>query len=390
MLRCQEDAYLAALDAEVVASTALPDGGSEVVLDQTPLYPGGGGQPADGGTVGGFGVVGLSRREDGAVVHHVAGQLRVGERVRVEVDWPRRYDYMQQHTAQHMTTATALSLFGWRTVAFHLGPERSDVEFDLHALPEKDLAGLEARVNELIRQARPVRVRVVAREDLAALKVRSRRLPEGLTGPIRLIEIEGVDLNTCGGTHVANTAQVQMVKFLGTEKIARGTRLFYVAGGRVLRELDRAMERDRELNLRLTCGRDEHVEAVERLIAERRELSAQLKAIRAEWAVMVGRKLASRGKGAVAWHRADLDQETLRAVALAAREARPDLLVLATAGTGPSGLVVLAAPEGRAALAFGEVARLLEVRGGGRGTLFQGRAARLDKRDEAAALIGAE
>ncbi|MBM4398023.1 MAG: aminotransferase class V-fold PLP-dependent enzyme, partial [Deltaproteobacteria bacterium] len=390
MLPSQEDPYLATLDASVV--DVGPDG-REVVLDRTPLHPEGGGQPSDAGTVAGIEVVGLSARDDGAVVHRLAAPIGVpiGGRVTVEVDWPRRYDLMQQHTAQHLLTATAIARLGWHTIAFHLGPDRCDVEMDRDSLAEADLAALEEAVNAHVRAARPVRVRTAAREDLAALGVRSRRLPEGLTGPLRLVEIEGVDLNTCGGTHVASTAEVQAVKLLGTGKLARGTRLFFAAGGRVLRECDRALERDRALTRVLTCGREEHVGSVERLAADRRDLERAVKALRAERAERSGRDLASSAASmpspAVAWHSDDADAEGLRAVAFAAREARPDLLVLATGGGDREGLVLLAGPEDRVQAAWRDVAPLLEARGGGRGGVVQGRAARLDRRAEAAARL---
>jgi Ser-tRNA(Ala) deacylase AlaX len=384
LLPCQEDAGLRTLQAEVLECVPAADG-FDVVLSRTPLYPEGGGQPSDGGTVGGVPVLSLRRREDGAVVHHLA--TPVSGVVDAVVDWVRRYDHMQQHTAQHLLTATLLDRVGWRTIAFHLGPDRSDVELDVDALPESDLRAMEAEVNARIREAHPVRVRITDREHMAELGVRSRRLPEGLTGPLRLIEIDGIDLNTCGGIHVANTSELQALKLLGTERISRGTRLSFIAGGRVLRELDRALERDRSLTRVLTCGTDEHLPAIERLVLERRATDKALKELRAQRAVTIGRDLARTGDAAVAFHSPQVDMDTLHAVANAAREARPDLLVLATAGDR-EGVFLVAGPEERVAATGPEVARILEGRGGGRGGAYQGKATRLDRRAEAEAFVG--
>ncbi len=384
LLPCQEDAGLRSLRAEVLQCVPAGDG-FDSVLSRTPMYPEGGGQPSDTGTVGGAPVLSLRRREDGAVIHHLPAP--VSGTVDVEVDWERRYDLMQQHTAQHLLTATILERTGWRTIAFHLGPDRSDVELDVPALADTDLGAIEAEVNVRIREAHPVRVRVTDREHMADLGVRSRRLPEGLTGPLRLIEIEGIDLNTCGGLHVANTAELQALKLLGTERISRGTRLFFIAGGRVLRDLDRALERDRTLTRVLTCGTDEHLPAIERLVAERRTTDKALKELRGERAAAIGRDLARTGDPAVAFHSPEADMETLHAVAKAAREARPDVLVLATGGD-LDGVFLVAGPEERVAAAGPEVARILEGRGGGRGGTFQGKASRLDRRADAAILLG--
>jgi Ser-tRNA(Ala) deacylase AlaX len=377
LLPCQEDAYLRSLDVDVLECAPTGDV-FEAVLSATPLYPEGGGQPSDGGTVGGFAVLALSRRDDGAVVHRLAAP--VAGRVTVEVDWPRRYDHMQQHTAQHLLTATALAGPGWRTVAFHLGPERSDIDMDAEDLPGPALAALEADVNARIRAALPVRTRLAGREEFERLGVRSRLLPEGIEGPFRLVEIEGVDLNTCGGTHVASTAELQAIKLVGTERVARGTRLHFVAGGRVLREIDHAVERDRALTRVLTCGRDEHLGSIERTIAERRDLERQVHELKSERAAFIGRDLASSAasEAVVAWHTPAPDAEVLRAVAFAAREARPDLLVLA-AGGGTEGLVLLAGPEPRVAAAWPVVCSLLAARGGGRDGVRQGKATRLDR-----------
>lgn len=385
LLPCQEDAYLRSIEADVLECVPAADG-FEVVLSRTALYPEGGGQPSDGGTVGGLPVLALRRREDGAVVHSLP--QAVAGTVAVEVDWERRYDHMQQHTAQHLLTAIALERPGWRTIAFHLGPDRSDIEVDAEDLPGADLRTLEAEVNLRVREARPVRVQIADRERMAELGVRSRRLPEGFEGPLRLVEIEGIDLNTCGGTHLANTAEIQAVKLMGTEHLSRGTRLFFVAGGRLLREMERGLERDRTLTRLLTCGADEHLPAIERLVTERRTLEKAVKELRTERYAAVGRDLARAGGDVVAWHAADADMEALKSIAGAAREARPDLLVLLTAGDR-EGVFLLAGPEDRVARAGPEVARVLEGRGGGRSGVYQGKATRLDLRGAAAALVGA-
>jgi len=180
LLPCQEDAGLRSLKAEVLECAPAGDG-FDAVLSRTPLYPEGGGQPSDGGTVGGVPVLSLRRREDGAVVHHLP--TPVSGTVDVEVDWQRRYDLMQQHTAQHLLTATILERTGWRTIAFHLGPERSDVELDVPALADTDLRAIEAEVNARIREAHPVRVRVTDREHVADLGVRPLPTELGTTRP---------------------------------------------------------------------------------------------------------------------------------------------------------------------------------------------------------------
>ena len=110
---------------------------------------------------------------------------------------------------------------------------------------------LEADVAAEIRAARRVTHRRVRREEMASLPVRTRGLPEGHEGDVRLVEIEGIDLNTCGGTHLRATCEIEALKLLGTERLRGGTRLFFVAGGRVRRRLGAHEERTGRLRVLL-------------------------------------------------------------------------------------------------------------------------------------------
>lgn len=378
LLLCQKDAYVKALDADVVECKRAGDL-YEVVLSSTPFYPGGGGQPADTGRIGGIHVISVSRRNDGKVVHILPAPI--SGHVNIEIDWQRRFDNMQQHTAQHMLTAIALATKGFCTLAFHLGPERCDIDLGVPEITEEDLDTLEEAVNSCIRAALPVRMHMVDRASLDRLKVRSRLLPKGFNGPFRLIEIEGVDLNTCGGLHVANTAEIQALKLIGTEKITRGTRLFFIAGGRVLSELSRSFERDRALTRLLTCGRDEHIDSIERLLVERRNLEHQLRALKTNTAASIGKELAfcAGPETLLIWHSDSQDMQVLCAMAFAAREVRPDILVLAMGGDG---LLLFTGPEERISSLWSSVSSSLEVRGGGRDGIRQGKALRLDRLQE--------
>lgn len=196
-MRFHHDPTATTLRTPVLACTPVGDRW-EVLLADTVLYPESGGQPDDHGTVAGQAVRGL-RKEVGGVVHVLEAPVE-GE-VEVRLDWARRFDHMQQHSGQHLLSAIAEDRFGLPTTAFHLGRERSDVELDgdLDAV-RRD--ALEDAVNAVIREDRPVRVREVEPEEMAGMPVRSRGLPEGFTGKVRLVEIAGADLNKIGRAHV--------------------------------------------------------------------------------------------------------------------------------------------------------------------------------------------
>ncbi|MBN2495132.1 MAG: alanyl-tRNA editing protein [Deltaproteobacteria bacterium] len=371
--RYEDDAYCRSLRARVLSCQPV-EGGFEVELTDTVLYPEGGGQPSDAGRIGDQPVLAVTRASDGRVLHRLARPVE-GE-VEVELDWPRRYDHMQQHTAQHVLTSLALSELGWATTAFHLGPQRSDLELAADGLDLEALSPLASRANQVIRQARPVRAFWVERDELERLPVRSRILPEGLSGPLRLVEIEGVDLNTCCGTHVASTAELQAIALVGTERLRGGTRVFFLSGGRLLAEVDRAVAQHKALNDLLSCGPADHPAAVSRLQAAIRDAGLQKRRLEAELAEELAARLAAGGQPACL-QRAEADMGFMQSVARAFLRLRPDGLALLTGGQR-QGFFVLAGPEVRLDELGAVVAAALHGRGGSGAGLYQGKAERLD------------
>ena len=137
------DCYLTELDT-VVVGAGEEDGRPYAVLEDTIFYPEGGGQPADRGLLGGAEILDVQKIGD-EIRHYLSHAAERGP-VRLELDWRRRWDHMQQHTAQHVLTAVALQQFDWRTTAFHLGPAVSDIELDVPRLSGDDLVRLEHRL----------------------------------------------------------------------------------------------------------------------------------------------------------------------------------------------------------------------------------------------------
>ncbi len=212
----ERDPSLRTLDTRVLRAW-VEDGQSWAVLEDTVLYPEGGGQPCDRGTANGIEVLEV-RTHAGEIRHRLAAPLAEGP-VALVLDWVRRFDHMQQHTGQHLLTALAQDRFGWATTAFHLGEEVCDVELAVPTLTPGDRARLEEAIAQEIRAARPIRARRVDAEGYARETVRSRGLPEGHLGDIRLVEIEGLDLNTCGGTHLQHTGELEALALAGTRAI---------------------------------------------------------------------------------------------------------------------------------------------------------------------------
>jgi alanyl-tRNA synthetase len=358
------------------------------VLEDTILYPEGGGQPADRGTLNGVAVLDVQKK-DGAIRHTLAAPVAAGP-ADLRLDWDRRFDHMQQHTGQHLLSAVAQDRFGWETTAFHLGPEISDVELAAPSLSPADLARLEDAVAAEIRAARPVVPRRVSLEEFRALPVRTRGLPEGFAGDVRLVEIAGVDLNTCGGTHLSSTAEIEVVALLAAESLRGGTRVLFAAGGRARRRMRRHEDRTAALRAALGAPDDGLLDAAKARIAQ---LSDAQKALRrAEDALAEAAAdalLASAARVANA-HWDGRDMAFVQAVARRFAERAGARAALLTATKDGAHVFALGAGEGFGdAQALGrEVAALFGGKGGGSGRVFQGKAAGLDGRDRALARLG--
>lgn len=373
--------------------TSIVESGEEegrpyVVLADTVLYPEGGGQPADWGTVGGVEVVDV-RRTDGEIRHFLAGPTSL-DQVTVELDWDRRFDHMQQHTGQHLLTAIAEARFGWHTTAFHLGEKVSDIELDSPEIDAEQVVELEEAVASEIRACRQVTARRVSHAEYERLPVRSRGLPAGHSGSVRLIEIDGVDINTCGGTHCATTSELEALKLLGSEPIRGGTRLFYVAGTRLRRLHGAHHDRNAELRTLLGASDDELVAGVRTKLEQLKETHRMLRRVEEELATACAERLAATSDPLLVAHWPDRDMAFLQRVAREVDRLAPDRVTFLTGGKGDAGAFVISAGEASSfdVSARGpRVAEILAGRGGGSGRVYQGRATDLSRRDEAVMLL---
>lgn len=377
------DAYLTVLDTEVI-EVGEDDGRPWAVTVDTVLYPEGGGQPADHGTLGTVAVVDV-RKVGHQIRHELASPVSEGP-TRITLDWPRRWDHMQQHTAQHLLTTVAHGRFGWPTMAFHLGPIVCDIELDVPALDLGQLRRLEDAAMEEIRACRPVSVHWAERDRMEELGVRSRLLPAGFEGTLRLVEIEGLDLNTCGGTHVRNTAEIGVIALLGTEPMRGGTRVFWVAGDRVRARMAAHEARNLRLRTLLDTSDDELADVVALRLGREKELAQGRRRLMAELAVAVADRLAAAPTGVVSGHWKGHDMAFLQELGKALVHRAPDKVALVAAGPADGGvfLIVAVEPIGLDLAAAGaEVAAILDGRGGGRAPFYQGKAAALDRLGDA-------
>ena len=245
-----------------------------VVLDRSAFYPTGGGQPYDTGTLAGHPVLEVVERADGAIVHMLpAGSVLPEGELEGVVDWPRRFDHMQQHTGQHILSQAFVQLFQADTVGFHLSQSYSTIDLNRNDLGEEDIARGEALANQIVFEVRPVSWRWVNAGEARQLPLRK---PPAVHDHIRIVHIEGFDWSACGGTHVACTGAVGIIKVTHVERRGAETRLTFLCGGRALQHYATLHALTGQMARRLTVAVEELPEVVQRLQDEaRRERKAR-------------------------------------------------------------------------------------------------------------------
>jgi alanyl-tRNA synthetase len=363
--------YLTDFEAEVV-EIAQVDGRTGVVLDRTAFYPSSGGQPFDTGTIGGVPVVDVID-EDTRIVHVVNGEAPQG-RVAASVDWPRRFEHMQQHTGQHVLSAAFDRLLGVRTLSFHLGAAASTIDL-AREVGGAEIARVEDAANEVVWQDRTVAISFAQADDTAA---RPLRKEPSRTGRLRIIEVEDFDVSACGGTHVARTGAIGIIVVSGWERFKGGSRIEFRCGIRALRAHRALRDTVAAGSKLMSVGPDGLAAGIERLQADGRESRRRQKDLEARLAVYEADALAARAVGItggrlVAEALPGLDVNGLKTIAQHIASRPGHVAVLVTASSPVSAVIARAADLSvDAAAVLKQLTAEFGGRGGGRPELAQG------------------
>lgn len=230
------DSYQTDIDAQVAA---ISEDNLRICLDQTVFYPTSGGQPHDLGILNGVRVVRVEEQDD-RIWHELEApqpEWQAGMRVQGQVDWVRRRDHMQQHTAQHLLSAVLAEEFGVATVSFHMGADYSTIDLEPLDKAQRVLEEATARANERIREGLGVSVSFENSRTAQGL-----RKPPAMEGTIRVVTIAGLDRSACGGTHVRTTGEIGSLLLGRTEKVRASLRVEFFAAARVEQEVKRRLE----------------------------------------------------------------------------------------------------------------------------------------------------
>jgi misacylated tRNA(Ala) deacylase len=208
------DAYLKDFAATITAVD-----GNKIALDRTAFYPGGGGQPNDVGTITAgdqtWNVIKVSKQ--GADVWHELDRAAppIGTAVHGTLDWERRYQLMRTHTAMHILCGVIFRDYGASVTGGNMEPLKGRMDFEFETMRQEFVKQIEEKINVEVAQARPTHVKILPRDDAFQIpdliRTKISLLPPGIP-EVRTVEIEGLDLQADGGTHVANTAEVGRIR----------------------------------------------------------------------------------------------------------------------------------------------------------------------------------
>lgn len=230
----QTDSYIQTFTAKVT-SIDLENRG--IALDRTAFYPGGGGQPADRGTLTIDDVtypVSRAKKVSDQVFHYIDSQLPlpvVGADVAGQIDWHRRYQLMRTHTAMHVLCGVIFRDYGASVTGGEMDPLQGRMDFEFESLQRDLVDAIQKAINIEVVNARPLRIRILPREEAFQIpdliRTKINLLPEGIQ-QVRVVEIVGLDIQADGGTHVANTSEVGFIRVVDYKSKGKINKRIYV------------------------------------------------------------------------------------------------------------------------------------------------------------------
>lgn len=269
-----DNAYETDFDAKIIDKKA-ENGQIWVCLDRTCFFPEGGGQYPDIGTINSVKVSDVQEDSSGNIWHCVENDLK-DDNVHGIIDFSRRFDFMQQHSGEHIFSGIAHELFGATNVGFHLGLEYTTIDLDVQ-LSEGDINLIEEKANTAIYKNVPFLISYPGQEELKAIPYRSKK---ELFGKVRIVTIPGYDICACCGTHVRSAGEIGIIKIVSFQNYKGGTRLTLLCGKRAYLDFREKTHDINAVTVGLSVKPNELCTAVSRLtheITDRKIKESQLR-----------------------------------------------------------------------------------------------------------------
>lgn len=361
-----KDRFMQEFDGTVISCTQDKKGWA-IVLDQTAFYPEGGGQPCDHGTMS-FGDVMAQvtdvREKADVITHYTDTEIPVGTVVHGVIDWDRRFDFMQQHTGEHMFSGAVNSLFGYNNVGFHLSERDNVVDFD-GPLTKDDIRMVMDVCNASVWADQPVITGWP--ENVKEMEYRSKK---ELSGPIRIVHTGDVDTCACCGTHTATTAQAGPIVALTSMAYKGGTRINILCGRRAVDYLKNRNDDCYNISHQLSSPVESITEAVSARMNEIEQLKIQLAAAKRRLIALWAEKAETDGEICIMC-KDDLASNEIQNLTLLLAEKAKTAVVCSKHTGGNSKICIVSSDKDTNKLGR-HISATLGGKGGGKPGIYQG------------------
>lgn len=272
-----ENPYLKEIDSRIIDKIYI-DGKYYITLNRTIFYPHlSGGQPGDKGTINGIEV--LEVYEEGINIIHVVKENIHSDKVSLNIDWENRLDNMQQHTGQHLLSASFYKLYNGETIGFHIGKDYVYIDVTLAELSEDEIKKIETYTNRIISLNFPIQSFFVEKDKIDDIPLRK---DPSVNSNIRIVEIENVDFSPCAGTHLRSTGEIGLIKIRKWEKYKGNIRIEFICGSRALYDYDWKNNAIKDISLLLSSKDKDVYEKVKILFTQKEDLEKSNRKLREE------------------------------------------------------------------------------------------------------------
>lgn len=286
-----QNPYLRQLEARIVEKKYM-NNKYYVKTNKTIFYPNlAGGQPGDKGDINGIEV--LEVYEDGDDIIHVLKSNIHSDKARLTIDWENRFDYMQQHSGQHLLSSVFYKLFNGETVGFYIGKEYVYIDVNLPTISKEEIEKVEQFANKIIFSNFPIKSYIVEKEDMHRIPVRKDPV---VNSNIRIVEIDGIDFTPCCGTHVRNTGEIGLIKIRKVEPYKRNIRVEFVCGNRALKDYTWKNYQIGDISNLLSCKDKNVYHRVEKLYSHREKLKKENRVLREKLSKYIAKELLEKAE----------------------------------------------------------------------------------------------
>ncbi|NLY20929.1 MAG: hypothetical protein GXZ08_06575 [Tissierellia bacterium] len=261
------DSYLREINTTLISCKKVEDK-YHVILKDTIFYPDNvGGQPGDKGTINGINII--KSFVDGDDIVHLTNQEVLDKDINMKIDWNHRFDIMQQHTGEHILNSCFKKLLNSKTISVHLSDKYSSVDVGIQAISSEALSNVESLCNTIIHSNFDIRTLFPTDDELKVMKLREQ---PSVDESIRIIDMNGIDVTPCGGTHLSTTGEVGLIKIIKTEKHKGNLRFTFLCGLRAIKDYDLKNKSFNTITSLLSSSDEKLVASVEKMLEKSKEL----------------------------------------------------------------------------------------------------------------------